>query len=698
MATTLQDKILRRDAQGRLVEQTLPQLAKQANLAAPPITPGGAQAIGASPNVAKMAGTPSQKQSAIRQATDAVNTLQQELANKQYRTQMTSEEQSKAQSGQRLQELLAGNSERVQKLVGTKIAELGKAGSVAPSVAGVVTAAPGMNNQEKIDAAFQATLTTIQKDPTSQAAREAYNNLVSLIPENQRAAIGEQLAGALTKQMGTLGGLAAGGIADTINVSSILPELNVTKEELSSLLGVQPGVLDTMSLADLSKTIQRLGTATEKQIARQSDTLLGQAERAGMRELGKELSTSGVSAFDASMISLADQIARSETVQFAGRSWNVEDLLNDTNISKLISDYITAPKSKESLALINDPQARPLIEFIEKNRTALTGAAEKFQATGRDLAQINEFNKNISRFGNVTLSEDIMRALYPTTWGTSSASKLEPVGLIAALQGLPSGEQQAAANAINLAIDTHPDLPIGITTLNPSTLHTLVTKVNGISPLDTLVQTYTNKKMIENTGDIDTVINILFGGAIANVEQAQALLDEDKRIQKVRGTPPAYPFLDANKDNKVDNLDSLKQYALSRLNPADTLEEVLAGNKQQGTSKTNNPLTPAETEIYTMISQLGLKSVRELAKTNSLPILKKMQAAGLTTRADENKIIELEKLEKLIEEEKRYTGAGTLFGNTPIPLGAVLFGKSDEDRQTDRQIQIKQLKDKYNIK
>lgn len=118
-------KQLVRNTLGQLVEQAVPisQLAGQQGMTAPPTTPGGATAIGATPDSAKMAGTPNQMQSALRQNTDQINTTQEAQADKRYRSTLTAEEQKRKEDTAKLAPL-SETQAKVQSYVDTEIAKL----------------------------------------------------------------------------------------------------------------------------------------------------------------------------------------------------------------------------------------------------------------------------------------------------------------------------------------------------------------------------------------------------------------------------------------------------------------------------------------------------------------------------------------------------------------------------------------------
>lgn len=121
-----QGKKMVRTATGQLVEESTPisQLAGQQGLTAPPTTPGGAAALGASPDSAKMAGTPNQLASAVRQSLDRQQTLQQSQQDKRYRSELTAEEQAQKDKAAQMQATLGSTGAKVSSLVAAEVAKL----------------------------------------------------------------------------------------------------------------------------------------------------------------------------------------------------------------------------------------------------------------------------------------------------------------------------------------------------------------------------------------------------------------------------------------------------------------------------------------------------------------------------------------------------------------------------------------------
>jgi hypothetical protein len=179
-------KKLVRTASGQLVEEAVPlsDLAGQQGMVAAPTTPGGAAAIGATPDSAKMAGTPNQMQSAMRQNTDAVNTIQEAKADRQGRTQLTADEQARKEKAGKLQAGLGDTQAKAQQYIDNQVNAL----SSGPT--GYDTwKTDSANAATKADTDFATAQATYEKQKADAAAADAEKKkVVEAIDDGYQAA------------------------------------------------------------------------------------------------------------------------------------------------------------------------------------------------------------------------------------------------------------------------------------------------------------------------------------------------------------------------------------------------------------------------------------------------------------------------------------------------------------------------------
>ncbi len=688
----LRDQILKTTT-GRLAETAVvptSTLAGQQGIASP-MTPLGSQMIGANDHQAKMAGTPAQKQNALKQSLDKVNTLQEAQADRIAKTQMSAEQTEAGQRAQKLQDVLRGNKDRVANMVNTEIGKLQTA-QLGKSSSGILAAVPG--NQQQVDQVYEQ----LQALPPDQRITEQgiglINQLATLTGKSY-AELADTVLSEAEEQKATAEQAAKN--TDTVDLDTLLPELGMSKQEMAGLLNVPETILDKLSLSELSNLLD-LAVGRESALTDQagSSILGGQAERAAQQEHARDLSTTGVASMEAAMQKLADEIEQSQVIQFAGKQWTVDELLSDENVSRLVSDYLLNPNSAESKVLAADPNGKQLIDFINRNAEALREAANQFRTVATEAQTIQDTNRKLSTIGNTTLPDTLMRKIY-SDWGQSANARYSPTGLVSALQGLPPEQQDAAANAITLAFEKFPNFPLDVRSIDSGTLGKLVAKNNGASPLDTLMSTMDVTQRIENTGNVDDIIGMIFGNSVQSQSQAQALLDEDRQRQRMRGTVPNYPYLDANNDGRVDDLGTLKQSMLKRIDSANSVEEVVAGNKPQSPAQASRPINPNEKAVYDIVAKSGAKSVRDLEKkTLNIDELNAIQAAGLGSVGLGSKIKDLTELQKLQADEEVASGV-TPFGRI-LTSGADMSGIDFSDpAAAERRKRINQLRKSYGM-
>lgn len=584
---TLRDKVnttlIRRN--GQLVEEANPrgmapptptsQLAGQAGLVAPPTSPAGVGAIGGTPKQQDMAGSGAQKSNALRQSLDTSNTLQEAEADKRYRSAMTAEEQAESQKQKRLGEVFGSTQQKVQDLINAQM-------NVQPAVAAPTLQAPGgltaqagladtllgniqvsANPQEDVDHMWGLLTGYLNGGRASNDPDvvSAINRLAGLTGQTTDQ-ISQSAADAAQKQIqsGT-GAAAANAIAGpgAANVSALLPSLGTNRDELAQLLGINPGVVDTLTLDQLDELVGGISpqgadlSTAETEAAAQSG-LSGAAERAAMRERSRELSTSGVAASEAQLEQLGHSLANADQVQFGGRTWTTEELLRDDTISQMVSDYLMAPEGSEiRKSLEGDPNAAGLLSFINKYQDALTDAAKSIGSAATAATGIQEANSKLSSVGGFQLPDSVMSNIYGDKWGTPQASELQSTGLVQAIGelGTQADKFREPLNTMLAEAKADPALARDIAGMNAAQLTAMFTPdSSGKSKWDNLTETKMRKADLEaNKDNVDSMLALYFGDPSMNMDKFNQLWAEDKKLS-ANGVPHSPAFANLGlKDN-----------------------------------------------------------------------------------------------------------------------------------------------------
>lgn len=605
------------------MEQATPtsQLAGQAGLVAPPTTPGGVGALGGTPQQQAMAGSVAQKTSALRQSLDTTTTLGEAEADKRYRSSLTAGEQATADKQKRLGEVLGGTQQKVQDLINAELSKQSSASSAASTTlqtSGAIAAGAG-KDQATIDASFAQLIKQMASGsgPTDPIVQGMINSLVTSTGQTAEQ-IAAAAAAAATKQVQeTSGQAAAGTVSDTVNVSNLLPSLGTTREELAGLLGIDPTAVDTMSVGDLDKAVRTVAesgsalSAAETEAASQSG-LLGAAERSAMREASREQSTAGVSVAETQLLDLGRALESADTVSFGGRQYTIEQLLSDETLSKLIGDYVTsAPGSEIRKRLDSDPNAAGLLSFVKNYGDALTAAATGIGAAATENVAIQKANKELSTYApGMSLPDSIMKNIYGSGWGGIEASRREPMGILAALKNASpeflQQNKQKITNALTMADRIAPEIAPEIASMNLESLDRFInyTGANGHekTPMETLLAgRYQLNELDSARGNVDSLINMYFGGTVGGTPGLQKLLDDDQKRKS--GGYPANPTLAVLDKDRDGVLDKNAQFTLldligKSIESANTPAEVLSGAAGWKPRAAPGALTTAESSAY----------------------------------------------------------------------------------------------------
>lgn len=508
--------LVRKD--GKLVEQATPtsQLAGQAGLTAPPTTPAGVGALGGTAQQQAMAGSVAQKTSALRQSLDTSTTLGEAEADKRYRSAVTSEEQQKLDSQKRLGEVFGGTQQKVQDFISAEMQKQAAPAARLDTTGAVTVTDPA--KQADVDATFSQIVSGV----------DTQKNIVKLMQltgqtQEQIAAAAQDAA---VKQTNATGGqAAASSLVDSsaINVSALLPTLGTTREELASLLGLDPTFIDKMSLTDLDEAVKasvNTGPASTAQVqAASQDANLGAAERASLREQSIEQSTTGQAASEAQLLDLGRSLENADTVAFGGKNYTIEELLSDENISKLVSDYLTNPASETSKQLQDDPNAAGLLSFINKYKQVLSDAATTVGTATAENTGIQKYNASLQNMvPGVKIPDSLLKGIYGDKWGSLQAAKLAPTGFIKTLAQLSPAERQQWSGPMSEFFQIAEQDPVVAKSLNKMTAQSMrkffSPGTSGTTPFSDMMKardTLAAVKHFKEENNIDALVNMYFG-------------------------------------------------------------------------------------------------------------------------------------------------------------------------------------------
>lgn len=434
--------------------EELNSLTAQAERPGAPISPMESSVIGASPDVAKMAGTPAQKTSALRFAIQQSKNLSDQQRTAQQRG-ATSDEQGQVAKAEQAQKL-GGLQGRVQALTSQLLTQAqGQAGTAQMQVN------PETLNQFPPESQAEAT-ELLNKLGSNTATNQDILRLNQLLGKTSQADMlnADQIKANFMPAASAIGTNIAQATPDQVSVSQIDPTTLgfADMNELASTLGIPPEELGDLSLQDLQKQAQEMFTKEFTKVssleAKANDVNLGPAERAEARKELRDLGAVGVREAESATDKLADQIANADEVKFNNETMPIKDMLSDEFISGVVARYINSddidPFKDELKA--NEPE---LVDWIESNKAALEMAAKNVDEDVQRFAEIQQNNNNFKNVnGGEPLSDNIMKAVIPD-WGSLRAEEYNISEMPSFIQALHSETADPAGQAnLRAAVDT----------------------------------------------------------------------------------------------------------------------------------------------------------------------------------------------------------------------------------------------------
>lgn len=568
---------MRRDQTGTLSSESpeeLQSLSQKAGLQSPPLTAQGASGVGANPHQIKMIGTPQQKTSALAQASQPGQSLQDTLRQGQgnERSQATGAEASTMEKSRDLQNL--GNiGDRVAGFVDAQRAKLQAAATANTPVE--VQAAAQFNGKDVSQ--IKGLLAQLRAAPGDQNLQLQVNQALGYDTKQQLSP--DQINQLYQSATEAISSGAAGNVANDLTVEDLTqdPKFGYDSAELAHLLGLPEDQVKGMNIQNIRDQIQRIqadeySNTTKLEQQAQSGSL-GGAERALARTGAREASRVGTRSTEADMQHLEEQIANADQVSFGGKQYSVEDLLKDDNISGIVSNYLDSAEGSAERAQLEQTEPQ-LVEFIKKNQNLLSDAASRLSAGAQEFGDIQKSNQAIA----ASLPANLAKIVAPEA-GSLQASRID-VSKQPILQYL-----QQNPNAAQYMQGVDDQDAQALSALNGDQLNQLFS--NGGAKWkeynagkEQVTQLKARAVNAKNSGE---VMDLLFGGKLPDWGQARG-----NYADQVKGAALGFPNsadeyanLDADHDGKLDDPAKLKDTFMRNVGDY-SLQDALAGKSPGG--------------------------------------------------------------------------------------------------------------------
>jgi hypothetical protein len=360
------------------------ELARQQGLSSTPPTPLGAQGIGASQDVAKMAGTPNQIRAMVQDSL-MERTRTKDLLGESERTNGRARYSVESlQEKMNVLEGLGSLEGRIPEYIKTKLKTATTVSVPNTTNAGAVKehlASLGITDQKDIDAAMQAL----------EAVRNA-----GATPEQVSAAlkalkIDATIADGTTTLAGKLAPFFTNATVADIKkqISTALQDFSDVKmkelpeefarfadqqnnvDDVAATLGLTDEQFGNMTLGEVRSQLKAWKTRNFQDVEILRDVLqdpsYSMAEKDFARQRLAEMGAVGVTSIEQKTNNLEAQIAEGDTVVVGGQAVKVSELMSDTKLKAVIA---TALESDDELAKLAKTDA-DLAKWIMGNKAAL---------------------------------------------------------------------------------------------------------------------------------------------------------------------------------------------------------------------------------------------------------------------------------------------------------------------------------------
>jgi hypothetical protein len=587
---------------GVLTQETtegIQSLADKAGLQAPPITPLGAAALGANAHQQKMQGTPNQKQAALQLSLKPTESLDDTTRRKQARTEQTAAEQAQAEKSQTIQQLGA-LGDRVHSLIQGETAKLAQ--QTAPVAVDSVAEFAG-----KDISTLKPLLAQLRSDPTNMQLQLQVNQ--ALGRDVGTTLQPEEINSLYQSATDSIAQGVAGNIDDQITASDLIErgELGYTAEQLSELLGVPAESVGSLSVGQIRDLVGKLADeefSNSQQIDQQANSsLLGVAERGLARDLGRDMSATGVRSTEADVARIEQSIANADIVQFGGQAYRVDELLQDENLSSIISEYLNSPPDSEIRRRM-DASEPALVQFIKQNELLLSEASKQLASSAGEFQQIQKDNQQAATL-NGLLDPAIAAKLIPG-YNELSAGRIDATNtpiLAWANKQTDAGKQQFTQNLNGLATE-FPELLEEVGQLTPEELDALqLNSPNGKwQQYAQEVRKYNELVSVQDENIMDLVTQIY--DVNENYDWTQEVQKDAALGALGFGQSKALGTVDADRDGKIDSADDIRARILKG---RPSLKDIAAGkssiaDSQEFQSHEIDELLPYDESVAAIIA------------------------------------------------------------------------------------------------
>ena len=634
-----------------LAGQSTSELAASKGLQVPPTTAVGTRALGGTPQQQAMAGTPLQKQTAITAATK-VAAPTGETALEQAKTLRgpavaSVEDEAKKRKAAGFASSLGTMGDKVNEFIAGALAKIPTVTAKAEvaDTNSIITNITDPSTKAKVTASL-AKLADPAITPADRLSEEAVlagllnSTPDTILTKDQKTAL-YQSATATTAAVAGKTVASVKGTEGKLTVSDITT-LGTSMEELASLTGLTAEEIGNMSIADLQNKLATVGQQdfgeTQAVTSGMASGLLSSTERAALRDTLRSLEETGVAGAESQYTSLLKDIDEGATVNVGGKSYSVEEILNEKTVTAILTDYFNNPESPSSKLLATSEPG--LVAWANKNSTSIKGLIAASAGTSQELKGIQTQAK--AAFGTLaTLQPGLLNELTgidlskiqtsvpvknPDTglWSVTGkdGKSIELTSSVQAIMNAPVNKQaQMSTSLASLAevVDT-----TELQGYTPEQVEKLqLDKINGLWSTYSNAVTEANKSqnLTDPEGQLDAVAQ---GYDISDINEAVS----DAALYASLGLPTGnLKTFDSNNDGKFDSTDVATLYkGVSTAKP--TLDGVANGTYKPAAKLTlQAPTLSTSQQVLVDSVKDGVLSPDEIEKVSASLSTEELTAA-----------------------------------------------------------------------
>lgn len=645
---------------GTLQEMSGEELARQQGLPAAPPTPLGAQGIGASQDVSKMAGTPNQIRGMVQGTLKErlrTKDLMQESERNGARGRFTVES---LQEKMNVLEGLGSLDGRIQTVVQKRINDAANVAVPNPVNKAAVTthlSSLGITDETSISAALTA-LEKIKKDgasPTDITAALAALKIDGTITDNTTSLAGKFEKFFTQADVNTIKTQMATILKDFSDVK--MKDLPASTAEFSNqynniedvpeILGIDDDVFAEMTFGEVQAQLKAWKNRNFQDVdALRSvldDPTYSMTEKDYARQRLAELGAIGVTSIEQKANNLETQVAEGDTVVVGGEVVKVSELMSDPKLKGVIATALESDEELDKLSKVD----KNLADWITRNKSALIPIRNELLAGAAGFEKTNK--EFVDKFGDdAAVYSKLLDSVIPgwnkakdVDWATWSAEAAKTAPTFAAVLNEPP----SAARSVKFKILE--SMPVDkAKSFSTDSLSAIASAANGdVTQAQVLTKAWLDSDTISKTAlDFELpVVDVDFTDKDSLAIQTQIIKgigkgytqttfnDYIKEMQRLSTGTPADRL---KAQGMYTDLAALTSGAKTQLSPEAMATFKLNKQVERATNDATNAVSPVRESLKNILQAISGRGAKEWLNTQGTKKLAPLVSELATLQTD----------------------------------------------------------------